>query len=147
MKALLLISAILSFNLASAQVIPQLPVMPAADGPITNSVKMTCQVPVETGASVYKLEILLGNDTSSDFITFSLTGPQGTEVLFNQIEKGALDQQIAAGQVGMLALQESVMMDNGVIKNAGLISLNREADGSFAGMLIALGSIYPLACK
>jgi hypothetical protein len=120
----------------------------AAEPTAAPSTKLNCQVPNDQGASVVALEISKAADTSVDFVTFTLTSPNVKAVtLFTQMEPGTYEKQISGGQLGTLVLQENAAQENGVVKNAGFIVLNKEADGTFSGMMAALSNIYPLTCS
>ncbi len=108
---------------------------------------LSCVVPVENGASTVKLEITLGTDASVDFITLALTGPGTSESMFIQMDKGAFAQSLKDGAFQTLILQESMTVADGVYKNTGIISLQKDASGVYTGLMAALGNIYPLSCN
>ncbi len=108
---------------------------------------LSCVVPVQTGPSTVKLEVTLGTDASVDFITLALTGPGTNESLFIQMDKGAFAQSLKDGAFQTLILQEAMTMTDGVYKNTGIISVQKDASGVYTGLMAALGNIYPLSCK
>ena len=108
---------------------------------------LSCTVPVQTGPSTFKIEISLGNDASVDFVTLAITGPSTTETLFIQMDKGAFADALKNGSFQTLILQETIAMVDGVYKNAGIISVQKDASGVYTGLMAALGNIYPLSCK
>jgi hypothetical protein len=114
---------------------------------ILNFNKLSCVVPVQEGSPSVNLEITLANDMSVDFVTLTLTGPKAQkDVLFIQLEKGAFEKQLSAGSIGTLVIQEGFGQENGVVKKAGFLVLNRDGAGNFSGMMAALSNIYPLSC-
>jgi hypothetical protein len=123
------------------------PVLESEEASITNIGKLNCVVPIQDAAPVVSLEVALANDTSVDFVTLTLTSPTSKEILFMQLEKGALETQMAAGAVSMMVIQEGFGQENGVIKKAGLLNLQKDEAGNFGGILLAMGNIYPLACE
>ncbi len=104
---------------------------------------MTCMVPAETVKVVMQIEMY--NDTSNDFITFSLDEGDQKTVFYNQGEKGKVKESIDTGRLNMLVMSETMEQVDGVIKNVGLISLSKE-DEAFTGFLAAKGNLYPLVC-
>ena len=108
---------------------------------------LSCTVPVQNGPSTFKVEVSLGSDASVDFVTLAITGPNTTETLFIQMDKGAFADSLKNGAFNTLILQETVAMVDGVYKNAGIISVQKDASGVYTGVMAALGNIYPLSCK
>ena len=109
---------------------------------------LSCAVPIENGTATVKLEVTLGTDASIDFVTLALTGPgTATATFFMQMDKGAFGKSLQQGSFQTLLLQEAFAVNEGVYEKAGLISVNKEADGTYTGLMAALGNIYPLACK
>jgi hypothetical protein len=119
----------------------------AADPVAATPTKLSCEIPVQTGTPTVKLEMSLGADTSVDFLTLTLTGTAKTETLFMQMEKGTFAKGLQDGQFSTLVLQEGFSQEAGVYKNAGIIALDKKTDGTFGGMMAAMGNIYPLSCK
>ena len=113
---------------------------------ILNVKKLSCHVPIQDTVPRVQLDISLANDTSVDFITLNLSGPNLKETLFIQMEKGSLEKQLTAGTLGLLVLQEGASQENGVIKKSGFLALSKAETEEFTGMLAALGNIYPLIC-
>ena len=128
MKKLLVLSAILLSQVALA-----------------DTTEFTCVVPSNTNAVT--LNITLGADTSIDFVTINLNEASGASVFYSQMDKGALDQQIAQGYANMLVLTDNTQQTNGVITDAGFLAVSKETDGTFSGFLAAKGNVYPLSCK
>lgn len=108
---------------------------------------LSCVVPVQNGPSTVKLEVTLGTDASVDFVTLALTGPGTNESLFIQMDKGAFADSLKKGSFQTLILQEAMTMTDGVYKNTGIISVQKDASGVYTGLMAALGNIYPLSCK
>lgn len=103
-----------------------------------------CVVPNSTSAS---LQIDLADDQSADFVMVSLSEKSGGSTFFSQEDKGTVDAQLKNGFFQILALTEKSGQEDGVIVNTGILSLSKEADGSFSGLLAAKGNIYPLSCQ
>lgn len=112
---------------------------------LADTTEFTCTVPSNTNAVT--LNISLGADTSVDFVTLTLTEKTGSSVMYSQMDKGALDQQITQGYANMLVLTDTTNQVDGVITNSGFLALGKESDGSFSGFLAAKGNVYPLSCK
>ncbi|MFP5520268.1 MAG: hypothetical protein ACLGGX_10210 [Bdellovibrionia bacterium] len=103
-----------------------------------------CMVPAETPAVT--LEVTKGDDVSIDFVTVQVVTKSTSFVLFNQLDKGAADQMVKAGEFSMMVLGEQFGQVDGVIKDAGLIQISQTSPGVYEGFLLAKGDIYPLAC-
>ena len=108
---------------------------------------LSCVVPVENAPSTMKLEVSLGADASIDFVTLTLTGPGTNETLFMQMDKGTFADSLKKGSFQTLLLQETFAVADGVYKNAGIISVQKDAKGNYTGLMAALSNIYPLNCK
>ncbi len=104
---------------------------------------MSCMVPAES-VKVF-LQIEMYNDTSKDFLSFTLDEDGTTSVFHNQDDKDKIKENIEAGSLNMLLLTDRMSQENGVIKNVGLLSLSKQ-DDAFSGFLVAKGNIYPLIC-
>lgn len=105
-----------------------------------------CVVPSNTNSVT--LEVVKSDDKSVDFVTVFLTEKSNSAVFFNQMDPGTVDAQLKNGYLQMLALTDTSAQDpnDGVIKNTGFLSIQAENDGSFSGLLLASGNIYPLSC-
>lgn len=108
--------------------------------------KLNCQVPVEQGNPTVTVDVTLANDTSVDFVTIAIKGPKVSETFFIQLEQGSFENQLSTGNIGTLAIQEGFAQEDGVLKKAGFLVLNKDASGNFGGMLAGLNSIFPLTC-
>lgn len=112
----------------------------------TNFTKLDCVVPLKDAAPVVHVDVALANDTSVDFVTVTITGRKSNDVLFVQVEKGSVDAQLDQNGLSLMLIQEGVSVEDGVIKKAGVLSLQKDADGKFNGAMLALGNIYQLSC-
>lgn len=108
---------------------------------------LDCVVPNDGAAPVVTLTVDVQEETSADFLTVNLNDGANSGVLFTQLEKGDVRAGLDAGGLGTLVLAEDFGVDNGVIRNSGLLMVSAEQDGSFSGFLSAKGNIYPLACS
>lgn len=105
-----------------------------------------CTVPAQT-KSVVSMTIELGADASSDFVTFMLNEKSAQTVLFTQQDKGTFADQITNGYFSTIVFGENFGQVDGVIVDSGIISLQKEADKVFSGILSVKGNIYPLVCN
>ena len=105
-----------------------------------------CTVPAQT-ASVVSMTIEMGDDASSDFVTISLNEKSAQAVFFTQQDKGTFADQIANGYFSTVVFGENFGQVDGVIVDSGLLSLQKEADKVFSGVLSARGNLYPLVCN
>lgn len=108
---------------------------------------LSCVVPVEGAASLVNLDVTVSTEESVDFVMLTLTGPNTNEILFTQMEKGSFSEGLASGNVTMMIIQEGFAQEAGVLKKAGIFSVSKNTDGSYQGIMAALGNLYPLACK
>lgn len=106
---------------------------------------LNCTVPSQTQA--VKIELVLGDDQSVDFVTLNILQKSENSTFFSQMEKGQLKQQMSQGFVNFLALTEETAQVDGVIVKSGFLGLNLEQDGKFSGFLAAKGNVYPLLCE
>jgi hypothetical protein len=116
-----------------------------AQAAMADTTVFTCVVPSNTNAVT--LNVTLGVDSSIDFVTINLNEASGASVFYSQMDKGALDQQIAQGYANMLVLTDTTQQTDGVITDSGFLAVSKEADGSFTGFLAAKGNVYPLTCQ
>ncbi|RYZ76047.1 MAG: hypothetical protein EOP06_31695 [Proteobacteria bacterium] len=101
-----------------------------------------------TGATepTVNLTISVSNDESIDFLTVDLVDKDVTSTLFMQNEKGTVAQQVEAGGLMTLLLNDGFAQGaDGVIRNAGIMSLSKEED-KWGGLLSMNGNMYPLEC-
>lgn len=105
-----------------------------------------CTVPAQS-KSVVSMTIELGADASSDFVTFTLNEKSAQSIMFTQQDKGTFADQITNGYFSTIVFGESFGQVDGVITDSGIISLQKEADKVFSGILSAKGNIYPLVCN
>lgn len=108
---------------------------------------MDCTVPTDTQAPV-TLSISLTKETSADYVMMTLTeSATASYTLFSQAEPGSVEQSLTAGNLNLMVLGEGFGLENGVIKDAGILSLSKDSSGAIEGMLLIKGNIYQLSCQ
>lgn len=110
------------------------------------ALQINCVVPMEDAAPVVKLVIEAVEESQGDFMTVTISEPQKELLYFNQLEKGAFRAGLAQGQLISLIVGEGVVLDNGVVRNAGFLVLSKDATG-IQGFLSVNNSFYSLECK
>lgn len=110
------------------------------------ALQINCVVPQEEGTPVIKLVIEAIEESQGDFMTVTISEPQKELLYFNQLAKGAFRAGITEGQLVSLVVGEGVAVDNGAIRNAGIMVLGKDASG-FQGFLSVNNSFYPLQCN
>lgn len=116
---------------------------------IENKVLLACQVPSKETKKedTVRVDVLMANDTSIDFVTFQVKEKSGQKILFIQATKGSVEKKLSSGALSTLVMEETAGQEAGVYKNSGLFNLQVAQDQSYQGMLIAFGNIYPLVCE
>lgn len=108
---------------------------------------LNCVVPQEGAAPTVTAVIEASEESQGDFVTFTINEPNVAPlVYFNQIEKGEFARGIASGTFMTVVLAEDLKVENGVIKGAGILVLEKNGT-DFAGLATVNNSIYPLQCK
>jgi hypothetical protein len=107
---------------------------------------LNCVVPVENSKPVITAVVEATEETQNDFMTLTITQPEGALVYFNQMEKGAFNKGVTEGQVVSLVISESAKMVNGALKGAGFLVLQKDGAG-FSGFASLNDTFYPLQCK
>jgi hypothetical protein len=103
-----------------------------------------CSVPAKI--STVTVDVAVSDNEPVDFVTVSLNDKTATS-LFMQLEKGSFQKQIATGGVTTLVLGEQFSQgDDGVIRDGGILALNLEASGKWAGLMSVKGNVYQLDC-
>jgi hypothetical protein len=105
-----------------------------------------CTVPAQNTSAV-SMTIEMGEDAGADFVTFTLNEKSAQAGFFTQQAKGTFADQIANGYFSSIIFGENFSQVDGVIVDSGLISLQKEADKVFSGVLSAKGNLYPLVCN
>lgn len=98
----------------------------------------------------WTMDIDLYNDTSKDFVTFTLMKDgqkvENEGMFYNQMDKGELLTSLEAGRLDALLLTEQMKQEDGVVKNVGMLTLSQQANGAFSGLMIAQSNLYRLLC-
>lgn len=105
-----------------------------------------CSIANGTEAPAVNLSLSLIQDADADFLVVDVND-KGTEFrMFAQGSKGEVESGITQGALVFLLFEESLEQDAGVVRNAGLIVLQKADATSFSGLLSARGNLYPLTC-
>ncbi len=107
---------------------------------------LNCVVPQEGKAPVISAVIEATEESQGDFMTLTITSPTSTLLYFNQLDKGAFNEGIAAGSLVTLVVSESAKLVDGAVQGAGFLVLQKDGAG-FAGFASLNDTFYPLACK
>lgn len=110
------------------------------------TMRLNCVVPIEGKAPVITVAIEATEEAQADFLSLVFTEPAKELIYYNQLEKGAVKEGIAQGQLVTLVISESVKMDNGAIRGAGLLVLSKSETG-FEGFATLNDTFYPLTCN
>ncbi len=111
---------------------------------------LNCVVPMDKGTPVISATVDASEESSGDFVTLTINEPQKSAlVYFNQMEKGAFSKGIAEGSLVTLVVSESAKMENGAVKGAGFLVLQKDDQnpGSLSGFASINDTFYPLECK
>ncbi len=108
--------------------------------------RLNCHVPIEGKTPVINVTIEAVEETQGDFLTVVFAEPAKQLTYYNQLEKGAVKEGLAQGQLVTLIINENAAMDNGAIRGAGILVISRDASG-FSGFASLNDSFYPLACN
>ncbi|MGE5085332.1 MAG: hypothetical protein ACM3MG_03470 [Bacillota bacterium] len=121
--------------------------MLAGSSAFADSTVLKCTMSTKA-AKPATINITLGDDTSVDFVTLTVTEKTGTAQFFSQLDKGTVAKQIGQGYLQMLAMNEKTSQsEDGVIKNAGFFGVSKDASGSFSGFMAANSNIYIITCS
>lgn len=94
-----------------------------------------------------EVKIDLSEESSIDYLTYSLKEGGVETIFFNQHEKGSISKTIQGGVLVSNFFSESSKQENGKITNAGIIILTATGEPKkMSGLIGANGGIYPLAC-
>ena len=107
---------------------------------------LNCVVPVEGSTPVITAVVEASEETQGDFMTLTITQPEGALVYFNQLEKGAFNKGVTEGSLVTLVVSESAKMVNGSLKGAGFLVLQKDG-AAFSGFASLNDTFYPLQCK
>jgi hypothetical protein len=107
---------------------------------------LKCVVPQEGAAPAITAVIEAVEESQGDFMTLTITQPEGSLLYFNQLDKGAFKQGLAEGSLVSLVVSESASMVNGALKGAGFLVLQKEG-ATFSGFASLNDTFYPLACQ
>lgn len=102
-----------------------------------------CQVPAKT--PTVTIEIAVSDSESVDYVSVDINDKETTN-LFIQMEKGQFKALAKTGNISAMVLGNAIQQgEDGVIRDAGLLSLGQEA-GKWTGLLTVSNNIYPLEC-
>jgi hypothetical protein len=107
---------------------------------------LNCVVPQEGAAPVIQVAIEAVEESNGDFLTVTITEPGQNLLYFNQLDKGAFRQGLQDGSIVTLVLSETAKMENGALKGAGFLVLQRDG-ATFAGFASLNDTFYPLQCQ
>ena len=107
---------------------------------------LNCVVPQEGAAPAITAVVEATEESQGDFMTLTITQPEGALLYFNQLEKGAFNKGIAEGSLVTLVVSESARMVNGSLKGAGFLVLQKDG-ATFSGFASVNDTFYPLECK
>ncbi len=113
---------------------------------VAQATTLNCVVPQEGEAPAITAVVESVEESQGDFVTLTITQPEGALVYFNQMEKGAFNKGIAAGSVVTLVVSETAKMVNGALKGAGFLVLEKNGV-EFGGFASLNDTFYPLVCK
>ncbi len=102
-----------------------------------------CVVPSDAATKV-TVKATISNESTVDFVRLTVVDGQTTH-LFSQTEKGQIDSQLKSGSLGLLLVSDTSRQENGVIRNAGFMGLQK-ANNKLSGFMSAQTNIYPLEC-
>lgn len=111
-------------------------------GSSASATTMLCQT-----SAVVGMQIEITQDATADFVMMTLVEPSGQTQFYNYLEAGEAANQLSQGFFSVMAMTEQTAEQNGVIVNTGLLSLSKNDQGLFEGILLAKGNIYPMACQ
>lgn len=133
-----LISTLVFFGAYAAQA--------AQSAPVVQEVAK-CIVPNSVPA--VEMTITQEADEAVDFLLITLKDGEEQIEFFSQNDAGSVADQIADGELAVLVMSDSSRYDNGIIRNAGILTLEalEESKTDFVGFGFILGNIYPFACK
>ncbi len=107
---------------------------------------LNCVVPQESGTPAITAVVEATEESQGDFMTLTITQPEGALLYFNQLEKGAFNKGITEGSLVTLVVSETAKMVNGSLKGAGFLVLQKEGAG-FSGFASLNDTFFPLQCK
>lgn len=107
---------------------------------------VNCVVPQEGAAPVITAVIEATEESQGDYMTLTITEPSASLVYFNQLEKGAFNKGIAEGSLVTLVISETAKIENGAIKGAGFLVLQKDG-ANFSGFASLNDTFYPLQCQ
>lgn len=109
---------------------------------------LACSVAAADGAQAQvTLTVGVVADAAADFMVLNIDDKGTAFRMFAQMEKGEMEQSLASGSLVSLLFEDGMQQDAGVIRNAGLIVVQRGATPeAFSGLLSARGNLYPLTC-
>ena len=102
-----------------------------------------CVVPSEAATKI-TVKATISQESTVDFIRLTVVDGQTTQ-FFSQTEKGQVDSQLQSGSVGLLLVSDSSRQENGTIRNAGFMGLQKSGN-KLSGFMSVQSSIYPLDC-
>lgn len=115
---------------------------------IGGKIILNCAVAVQSGTPTVTVDVGLVNDPNADFLVLQITDHTSTFQMFAQGAKGSVTAGVTSGQYFSLMLDETAGQDaGGVVHNAGVLLLGKDATGNLSGLLSAHSAVYPLSCK
>lgn len=107
---------------------------------------MNCVVPMEGAAPVITAVVEAAEESQGDFVTLTITQPEGGLLYFTQMEKGEFNKGIAAGSLVTLLVSETAKMVNGSVQGAGFLVLQKDGN-MFSGFASLNDTFFPLQCQ
>jgi hypothetical protein len=104
---------------------------------------LNCAVP--NGTATFTIAVM--EDTSSDFVLFTLKDGANENIYYTQTAKGEIATGIAQGGMSYILTSEDSQRVNGVVTKGAFFGLGQAPDGSLFGYLMAQGNIYPVLCE